>query len=187
MQIREHAQAHPDKPAVIMHPSGMTVTFGELEARANRLAHFFREHGLREGDAVAILMENNEHYHAVMWAARRSGLYYVPINTHLTAAEAAYIIDNSSAKAIVGSAALRKTLEGLEAELPNGLPPAAHHRRRRPRRLAPLPRMRCRSTGYADRRRDRRRPAAVLVGHHGPPQGHQARTAARAARPRRRA
>ena len=48
-----------------------------------------------------------------MWAARRSGLYYVPINTHLTAAEAAYIIDNSSAKAIVGSAALRKTCEGL--------------------------------------------------------------------------
>ena len=90
-----------------MHPSGTTVTFGELEARANRLAHFFREHGLREGDAVAILMENNEHYHAVMWAARRSGLYYVPINTHLTAAEAAYIIDNSSAKAIIGSAALR--------------------------------------------------------------------------------
>src|SRR3954468_15851888 len=122
MQIREHAQAHPLKPAVVMHPSGMTVTFGELEARANRLAHFFPTPGLREGDAVAILMENNEHYHAVMWAARRSGLYYVPINTHLTAAEAAYIIDNSSAKAIVGSAAVRKTLEGLEAELPNGLP-----------------------------------------------------------------
>ena len=40
MQIREHAQAHPDKPAVIMHPSGTTVTFGELEARANRLAHY---------------------------------------------------------------------------------------------------------------------------------------------------
>ena len=113
MQIREHAAANPDKPAVIIHPSGTVLTFAELEARANRLAHFFRKHGLREGDAVAILMENNEHYHAVMWAARRCGLYYVPINTHLTAAEAAYIIDNSSAKAIVGSAALRKTVEDL--------------------------------------------------------------------------
>src|SRR6201996_8854322 len=122
MQIREHAQAHPDKPAVIMHPSGMTVTFGELEARANQLAHFFRKHGLREGDAVAILMDNNEHYHAVMWAARRSGLYYVPINTHLTAAEAAYIIDNSAAKAIIGSAAMRKVCENLGEHLPGGLP-----------------------------------------------------------------
>src|SRR6201988_776048 len=49
-----------------------------------------------------------------MWAARRAGLYYVPINTHLTAAEAAYIIDNSSAKAIVGTAALRKTLVDID-------------------------------------------------------------------------
>ena len=67
-------------------------------------------------------MENNEHIHAVMWAARRSGLYYVPINTHLTAAEAAYIIDNSAAKAIIGSAALRKTCENLGEHLPGGLP-----------------------------------------------------------------
>src|SRR5689334_14350970 len=114
MQIREHAAASPDKPAIIIHPSGTVVTFAELEARANRLAHFFRNHGLREGDAVAIIMENNEHFHAVAWAARRCGLYYVPINTHLTAAEAAYIIDNSGAKAVVGSAALRKTCENLQ-------------------------------------------------------------------------
>src|SRR5690349_7211321 len=104
MQIREYAAATPDKPAIVMYPSGTVVTFGELEARANRLAHFFRRHGLKEGDAVAILMENNEHYHAVMWSARRCGLYYVPINTHLTAAEVAYIIDNSGAKAVVSSA-----------------------------------------------------------------------------------
>lgn len=122
MQIREHAEANPDKPAVILYPSGITVTFGEMEARANRLAHLFRQAGLREGDAVAILMENNEHMHTVMWAARRSGLYYVPINTHLTPAEAAYIVDNSAAKAIVGSAALRPVLEGLAEHLPHGLP-----------------------------------------------------------------
>lgn len=122
MQIREHAEANPEKPAIILHPSGIVVTFGELEARANRLAHHFRRHGLEEGDVVAILMENNEHIHAVMWAARRSGLYYVPINTHLTAAEAAYIIDNSGAKAIVGSAVLKDILSGLDKELPDGLP-----------------------------------------------------------------
>ncbi len=122
MQIREQAEATPDKPAVILYPSGTAVTFGELEARANQLAHLFRAHGLREGDVVAVLMENNEHYHAVMWGARRSGLYYVPINTHLTAAEAAYIIDNSGAKAIIGSTALGAVLGGLAEHLPDGLP-----------------------------------------------------------------
>ena len=120
MQIRPYINAN--KAAVILHPSGTVVTFDDLEARANRLAHRFRQAGLREGDTVAILMENNEHIHAIMWAARRSGLYYVPINTHLTAAEAAYIIDNSSAKAIIGSDALRDTCAGLAEHLPNGLP-----------------------------------------------------------------
>src|SRR6202012_1365647 len=104
MQIRPFMGAN--KPAIILYPSGTVVTFDDLEARANRLAHRFRQAGLREGDTVAILMENKQHIHAGMWAARRSGLYYVPINTHLTPAEAAYIIDNSSAKGIIGSAAL---------------------------------------------------------------------------------
>jgi fatty-acyl-CoA synthase len=116
MQIREHLGAN--KPAIILYPAGTVITFDELETRANRLAHYFRQAGLVEGDAVAILMENNEHIHAIMWAARRSGLYYVPINTHLTAAEAAYIIDNSAAKAIIGSAALRKTCENLAEHSP---------------------------------------------------------------------
>lgn len=122
MQIREHAEATPDKPAVIMYPSGTTVTFAEMEARANQLAHAFRDAGLREGDVVALLMENNEHFHTVMWAARRAGLYYVPINSHLTAAEAAYIVDNSAAKAIIGSARLQKVCEELAEHLPDGLP-----------------------------------------------------------------
>lgn len=120
MQIREHIDA--ENPAIILHPSGVVITFADLEARANRLAHFFRANGLVEGDVVAIIMENNEHIHAAMWAARRSGLYYVPINTHLTAAEAAYIIDNSNAKAIIGSAALRQTCAELADHLPAGLP-----------------------------------------------------------------
>ena len=120
MQIREHVGA--GKPAIILHPSGTVITFDDLERRANRLAHYFRSRGRREGDVVAILMENNEHVHGLMWAARRSGLYYVPINTHLTAPEAAYIIENSGASAIVGSAALRKTCENLADYLPNGLP-----------------------------------------------------------------
>src|SRR5436305_42891 len=120
MQIRPHIGA--DKTAIILYPSGTVITFDDLEARANRLAHRFRQAGLREGDTVAILMENNQHIHAVMWAARRSGLYYVPINTHLTAPEAAYIIDNSAAKAIIGSAALRDTCAQLGETLPGGLP-----------------------------------------------------------------
>lgn len=120
MQIRAHTNS--PAPAIIMHPSGAVVSFAELEARANQLAHYFRAAGLREGDTVAVIMENNAHIHAVMWAARRCGLYYALINTHLTAREAAYIVDNSAAKALIGSSATREVCQGLAPHLPRGLP-----------------------------------------------------------------
>ena len=120
MQIRDWIGS--TKPALILYPSGVELGFAELEARANRLAHFFRQAGLREGDTVAVMMENNEHVHAVMWGARRSGLYYVMINTNLSVTEAAYIIDNSGASAVIGTRALRHVCEELARHLPGGLP-----------------------------------------------------------------
>jgi long-chain acyl-CoA synthetase len=120
MQIREHVES--GKAALILARAGTLITFAELEERANRLAHYWRAAGLREGDTIAAILENNEHVHAVMWAARRSGLYYALINTHLTPAEAAYIVDNSGAKAVIGSRAMRTVCEGLGQYLPNGLP-----------------------------------------------------------------
>src|SRR5258708_3159024 len=119
MHIREHIWA--DKPAVVLHPRGTVVTFGELEAQANRLAHYFRRAGLRQGDSVAVVMENNEHMHAVMWAARRCGLYYALVNTHLTAVEAADIVNDSGAKALIGSVAMRAICEGLRDHLSDGI------------------------------------------------------------------
>src|SRR5271154_6606346 len=120
MEIRAHIAS--GKAALVLARAGTVIDFAELEKRANRLAHFWRAAGLREGDTVAAILENNEHIHAVMWAARRSGLYYALINTHLTPPEAAYILDNSSAKAIIGSCELRNVCEGIAEHLPGGLP-----------------------------------------------------------------
>ena len=77
MQLRHRRSRPPPHHA----SERTTIGFAELEARANRLAHHFRRAGLCEGDTIALLMENNEHMHAVMWAARRVGLYYATINT----------------------------------------------------------------------------------------------------------
>lgn len=123
MDLRDHTAS--TKPAVILHPSGVTVSFGELEASANRLAHYLRRQGLVAGDTIAVVMENNEHVHAVMWAARRSGVYYTLINTQLRAAEIAYVVGDSQAKAIISSAAMRAVCRQLLESLPRGLPSVA--------------------------------------------------------------
>jgi long-chain acyl-CoA synthetase len=90
-----------------MASTGETVTFGELEARANRLAHLFRDRGLRRGDHVAIFMENNARYLETVSAAERTGLYYTCINSYLTADELAYIVDDCEARILIVSAAKR--------------------------------------------------------------------------------
>lgn len=113
------------KPAVLLHPSGRAVSFDDLDAAANRLARFLGSAGLVSGDTVAVLMENNEHIHAAMWAARRSGLYYTLVNTHLSASEVAYIISDSGAKALVSSRGMRNVCERLGEALANGLPDTA--------------------------------------------------------------
>ena len=89
-----------------MAESGLVVSYRELDARSNRLAHLLRDRGLRRGDHVAIFAENHERFFDALWAAARSGLYFTPVNSHLTAAEAAYIIDDCDAKAIVTSTAM---------------------------------------------------------------------------------
>jgi len=105
MHLRDHLDA--ENPALVLYPSGLTLSFRELENAANRLAHYFREAGLRAGDTVAVIMENSPHFIVAMWAARRSGLYYVLVNTHLTPAEAAYILDDSDVSAVFASARMR--------------------------------------------------------------------------------
>ncbi len=98
-----HAQQRPNAVAIIMASSGEVVTYAELEERANRGAQLFRALGLRTGDSIAIWMPNNAHYLEICWAAQRSGLYYTPISTHLSLAEAAYIINDSEASLLLAS------------------------------------------------------------------------------------
>jgi len=113
MHPRAHAATHPDKPVIVMTGSGRTVTFGELEERANRTAHMFRGLGLKTGDVIAIFMDNMPEYFELAWGAQRAGLYYVCISTKLTGGEIAYILEDSGAKALFVSPTLAPP--GLEA------------------------------------------------------------------------
>src|SRR5215470_9435495 len=100
-----HAARTPDKPAYIMADSGEVVTYAELDARSNRLAHLFHDRGLRFGDHIALCMENTPRFLEVTWAAQRSGLVYTAINYHLTPDEVAYIVADCDARAFVAGAA----------------------------------------------------------------------------------
>lgn len=117
MPMSLHAAATPDKVATIMSRSGETLTYAQLEERSTRLARMLREAGLAPGDVVALFMDNNIRYHEVYWATVRSGMYLCAVNKYLTAAEAAYIVNDSGAKALVTSAALGDVATAMLADL----------------------------------------------------------------------
>ena len=103
----QHAHARADQPAVVMAGSGETVSYRELEARSNRLAHLLRAAGLRRLDHYAIFMENHPRFVECCAAGERSGLYYTCVNSFLTAPELAYIVNNSLSKVLITSQAKR--------------------------------------------------------------------------------
>ncbi len=93
------AQA-PDRPAVI-EPDGTVVSYAELAGQADQIGRGLRALGLRPGDCVAGMLPNSSAALALFFAAMETGLYVVPVNWHLAAAEVAYILGDSGAGAFV--------------------------------------------------------------------------------------
>ena len=103
MYTGDQVKFRPEQPAIIMANSGETLTYAELEARSNRLAHLFRYLGLARLDHYAIFMENNSRYIEACGAGERSGLYYTCVNSSLTAGELAHIVNNSESRVLITS------------------------------------------------------------------------------------
>jgi len=102
------AAHQPDAEAVVIVDPDPTrpverITYGALDAAANRLARALRRAGLRRGDRVAFVLGNEPAVFTVFWAAMRTGLHVVPINRHLLAPEVRYILDDAEVAAVVGS------------------------------------------------------------------------------------
>jgi long-chain acyl-CoA synthetase len=107
------ASEAPDRPAVIHGSTGEVLTYAQLDDRSCRVANLLRERGLRTGDHIAVLLENGLEYFEVVWGALRAGLYVTPINWHLTAEEAAYIVDDCGATALVASPRFASVIDAL--------------------------------------------------------------------------
>ena len=106
-----YAKSHPNKPAIVMAGSGETITYGELDARSNQVAQLLRARGIQIGDTVALCMENHPWFFCLAWGFQRAGVHYVGISSRLTPPEIAYILDDSGAKLLFGSAYLAGTLD----------------------------------------------------------------------------
>lgn len=117
MHPAAQARVTPGKPAYIMAGTGETVTYAQLDARSNQGAHLLRSLGLRRGDSIALMLENDARFFEIVWAAQRAGLYYTCISTRLAVPEIAFIIADSGSRVVIASSAVPPELVAPGVEI----------------------------------------------------------------------
>jgi fatty-acyl-CoA synthase len=96
--IHMHAIADPLRPAIVC--GDLRLSYGELEARVNRLTHVLTGLGVGSGDRVGLFLKNGHEYLELQLALGALGAIGVQIGYRLKADEVAYILDNAGAKAL---------------------------------------------------------------------------------------
>jgi len=91
--IEEQARLRPTAEAV--RHEGLSLDYGELNRRANRLAHLLRGHGVGRDVLVGVAMERSLDLVVALLAALKAGGAYVPLDPGLPAARLAAIVEDA--------------------------------------------------------------------------------------------
>jgi acyl-CoA synthetase (AMP-forming)/AMP-acid ligase II len=96
----EHAvDAAPEKPAVKV--GDRTITYGELEAEANRLAHFLAARGVGAGDHVGLYAKNSIEHVVALIAILKVRAVAINVNYRYVQGELDYLFDNADLVGLV--------------------------------------------------------------------------------------
>ncbi len=115
-QLTHWAARDPGKAAAHFPGAGRTVTYGALDARAERVARWLIGLGLQPDEAIALLLDNCPEYLELAEGARRAGVHWVPLSVHLRPQEVAHVLNDSGARLLVASPALAPLAAALVAE-----------------------------------------------------------------------
>lgn len=107
---RLNAMRYPHKPALVMGEE--TVTYAQLDARSNQLAHALLAAGIGSGDRIAILSHNRLEYATVLQAVAKCGAMIVPLNFRFGAAEIGQVLSDAEPKILL----LEREFETAAAE-----------------------------------------------------------------------
>ncbi|HVK07358.1 MAG TPA: condensation domain-containing protein, partial [Gemmataceae bacterium] len=112
--------------AVALVAGGKTVTYGQLNERANRLAHYLRGRGVGPGDLVAVCLKRTPDMVAAVLAVCKAGAAYVPLDPGYPRERLAFMLEDTDARLVLSQWALLDRLpptdrlvnvEQIEAEL----------------------------------------------------------------------
>ncbi|HEX9259078.1 MAG TPA: AMP-binding protein [Acidimicrobiales bacterium] len=119
--LTTYAQLQGEKVAVIDdRPDGtlLTLTFADLESRANRLGQVLHGLGVRPGGKVVWCGQNSIGVVTAMNACRKIGAIAVPLNYRLSPEEAAYVTDHSDTTVVYVDAEFAPLFERIRSDIP---------------------------------------------------------------------
>jgi long-chain acyl-CoA synthetase len=96
------ARHQPDKVALVFE--SCSWTFSELDTASSTLAAELERLGLVRGDRISLYAQNCAEWIIAYYAVVKIGAVANPLNSMLTAEEAAYAINDCGARAVIGSA-----------------------------------------------------------------------------------
>jgi 4-hydroxybenzoate-CoA ligase len=105
------------KPAFI--DPNETLSYGELQARCNRMASLLGTYGIPRESRIGVLLLDTTDFPVAFWGAIKAGVVPVCLNTLLTTEQYGYILGDSRAKALIVSAALLPAVQPILGHLPH--------------------------------------------------------------------
>jgi amino acid adenylation domain-containing protein/non-ribosomal peptide synthase protein (TIGR01720 family)/FkbM family methyltransferase len=113
--IEERARLAPLSDAVTC--GGLTLTYGELDARAERLAARLRESGLQPEGRVGVCLERSAEAVVCMLAVWKAGGAYVPLEPEQPAERLAFMLEDAGVSVVLTRARLLERVAASQCEV----------------------------------------------------------------------
>lgn len=111
----QNAWKHPTRDAVIAE-TGESLSWGALDARAERLADALHALGVRQGDKVSCILDNCLEIVVVFFAASRLGAIYSPVNYRFVVREKIQVLEDIAPKVLISKATFADEVAAIRAE-----------------------------------------------------------------------
>ncbi|WP_207291188.1 non-ribosomal peptide synthetase [Pseudomonas sp. FW300-N2C3] len=110
--FEQHAQAQPQ--AIAVQAEGTRLSYAELNARANRIAHRLIAAGLRPDERVALLVERSPEMIIGILAILKAGGAYVPLDPNYPQDRLQHMLSDSSPRVLLSQGLLAEQLPPLQ-------------------------------------------------------------------------
>lgn len=114
-QFEEQVRKSPESVALVFENE--QLTYSELNARANKLAHYLAGRGAREDSIVAICLERSVDLLVSVLAVAKTGATYLPLDPIFPKARLGLILDDAQPVLFITQYSLREQMPENKAEL----------------------------------------------------------------------